>query len=948
MTVAALTPSVSYLEDGVTLGFPAPFRYLDPTSLQVQRVLADGTMLTLAYGTEWTATAGATDAGGTVTLGASVAGARLTITRATPRSQTTDYTTNDSFPAESHEAALDRAMLIDQEQDVRLARTLQVPAGETAAVLPGAADRATMFLAFDAAGSPIVNPGSDGVGGALSLALASTATDALGAALVGYNDALTYPADTVGAGIKAAYQAALAAAADVNYRVATIAALKALTAADGRVAHLTLIRKRGIFTFDASNLSAEVAADTLGGLYIAPNSDATGASGAWVRNWDGLNGHPEWFGAVTNNSTGTIPADNLLALKACETLCPVVNLAKATYWVNDTWWINTAHVKVQGSTNAIEDSNGTMIGQTDATKSVVRIGGSSIGSLVALIFVHNVGVKWLTGPTPTVAEIDAPRGFDVRFNLACDLQYVFAYDALVGHYFYGNVNCKVRYPGVTRASLYGANDFFRGVWCGGASTLPGFAGQNASLFLYDINTTFIGAAAGASAATLPSVGMIVDGAFADLFVIGHETSSIPRALELDGQGISGQWDVHIEGLVYDQADDDGVIVIKNMGALAKVHFKGGYTQFNNATAQNRGLWIEDNLGTITFDNFQVLGGGDSRGVYVKNSPNVIFSENCVIEGPGYPATFDTGCPNATFLGQLFDGGNSSGGTRAALTVVGATGGVFAPVIRGAAGSFSEGVNLSGSAHVSATIDKTRIDAGAIASARTVVVNGVLCDRNGSYTATGVTGPEGAGVTVIGSNDQVHVPRVADFTLVKDAGTTASIADSKDGIVLSVTGAGAADRNALVEVATPGAMWEMKARLKHSILWRDYMALGLYAKDNTGKIQTFAMGHDAATFAVTGMGFRDLRWTNITTFSAVAAQAGFFHYNDLWMRLRLDATTFHFEISPDGDNWGEVYQVGKGGFLGATIDKCGVFLGVNQLAAPQNTAEKIVIADFAAT
>lgn len=150
MTTAALSPSKSYIEDGVTLNFAVPFRYLTAGSLAVDRISTSGTVTRLVLGVDYTATAGTTDAGGTLTLLSTVALARLRIRRATPRSQSTDYATADTFPAESHEAALDRAMLIDQEQDVQIAdtalRALLVPDGETAGTLPAAAARAGQYM----------------------------------------------------------------------------------------------------------------------------------------------------------------------------------------------------------------------------------------------------------------------------------------------------------------------------------------------------------------------------------------------------------------------------------------------------------------------------------------------------------------------------------------------------------------------------------------------------------------------------------------------------------------------------------------------------------------------------------------------------------------------------------------------------------------------------------
>jgi len=124
MTVAALVPSIIYLEDGVTLSFAMPWRFLAAAHHVVKRIGTSGAVTVLSYGVDWSASGGATDAGGTLLLSSTVAGARLSIKRVTPRGQSSDYDTNDTFPAESHEAALDRAMLVDQEQDVSISDVL--------------------------------------------------------------------------------------------------------------------------------------------------------------------------------------------------------------------------------------------------------------------------------------------------------------------------------------------------------------------------------------------------------------------------------------------------------------------------------------------------------------------------------------------------------------------------------------------------------------------------------------------------------------------------------------------------------------------------------------------------------------------------------------------------------------------------------------------------------
>lgn len=60
--------------------------------------------------------------------------------------------------------------------------------------------------------------------------------------------------------------------------------------------------REGTFMFDSSNLAAKVSADPKQGLYVAPASDTTGASGAWVRKFDGPVSLA-WFGAKGDGTT---------------------------------------------------------------------------------------------------------------------------------------------------------------------------------------------------------------------------------------------------------------------------------------------------------------------------------------------------------------------------------------------------------------------------------------------------------------------------------------------------------------------------------------------------------------------------------------------------------------------------------------------------------------------
>lgn len=101
--------------------------------------------------------------------------------------------------------------------------------------------------------------------------------------------------------------------------VNTLVGLQATVAFDGDVV-IMLGRMaagdggHGTFRFDSSDLSTEVAADEVasgqgdGGIYVAPASDKTGASGAWVRVFNGAR-HADWYGdiqAAMDAGAGTV------------------------------------------------------------------------------------------------------------------------------------------------------------------------------------------------------------------------------------------------------------------------------------------------------------------------------------------------------------------------------------------------------------------------------------------------------------------------------------------------------------------------------------------------------------------------------------------------------------------------------------------------------------------
>lgn len=95
------------------------------------------------------------------------------------------------------------------------------------------------------------------------------------------------------------------------FRVKTLTDLKAVDTSaltDGNGVVVTSTERAGIFKWVAGDVSAEVAQDPQEGVRVAPDSDATGASGAWYRIYNRL--IPEFFGASSD------AVDNSTALQA--------------------------------------------------------------------------------------------------------------------------------------------------------------------------------------------------------------------------------------------------------------------------------------------------------------------------------------------------------------------------------------------------------------------------------------------------------------------------------------------------------------------------------------------------------------------------------------------------------------------------------------------------------
>ena len=124
MTVSSTTNRISYSCNGSQKEFPFNFKIFAKTDLIVILRDSGGNETTLTLTTDYTVSAGPWPTGGTVTTVKAYAEENtLVIIRELPQTQGADYVENDPFPAEIHEAGLDRCIMILQELSEKLART---------------------------------------------------------------------------------------------------------------------------------------------------------------------------------------------------------------------------------------------------------------------------------------------------------------------------------------------------------------------------------------------------------------------------------------------------------------------------------------------------------------------------------------------------------------------------------------------------------------------------------------------------------------------------------------------------------------------------------------------------------------------------------------------------------------------------------------------------------
>jgi len=289
-----------YNGNGVTKSFPYEFRIKDAGHVKVIQTDSRGAETVLALNVSYAVSGVGSATGGDVTLSVAPAvGERITIVRNVPFVQEMDLENQGAFFSETIEDALDLGVMRDQQLSERLDRAVTIPASAN----PEALARL--------------------IGDVVRLGGSADQINAL-AGIAGEIETLASVAEAIVEMASRTSQLNIPALASVGEqhltslfrsRLSTVVISRSEMAAlpvnviAYRSVELVERGREGSFKWSGQNLSAKISADLSQGLYVAPSFDLTGASGAWVRIYNGP-AIVTWWGV---DPTGVTDAGGLIS-----------------------------------------------------------------------------------------------------------------------------------------------------------------------------------------------------------------------------------------------------------------------------------------------------------------------------------------------------------------------------------------------------------------------------------------------------------------------------------------------------------------------------------------------------------------------------------------------------------------------------------------------------------
>ena len=404
MTVSSTTTKNSYSGNGSTTTFAYAFKIFADADLTVILRSAAGTETVQTLTTNYSVTnAGNANGGNVVFVTAPASGVTVVIRRNIAQTQTTDYTANDPFPAESHEDALDRLTFIAQQQQEELDRSIKLSRTNTMTSTEftvGATERANKILAFDSSGEISVTQelgtyqGTDATttteayvvrdivksttAGQLNNVYICVANSVVGDLLTD-TDHFELLVDAVSAATSATNAANSASAASTSATNASNSASTATTQASNAATSATNAATSATNASNAqtaaetAQAAAEAALDNFDDIYLGSKSSDPSVD----NDGDALNAGDLYFNTTSNNLkvyTGSAWAD--AALTAANFLTVANNLSDLNNAGTARTNLGLGTIATQAANN-VSITGGSVTGITDLTVADGGTGASS-------------------------------------------------------------------------------------------------------------------------------------------------------------------------------------------------------------------------------------------------------------------------------------------------------------------------------------------------------------------------------------------------------------------------------------------------------------------------------------------------------------------------------------------------------------------------------------------
>ena len=366
MTVSSTTLKNSYSGNGSTTAFAYNFKVFASSELKVFIRASTGAETLRSAGTgstNYAVTGVGAASGGTVTfVTAPASGETVVLLRDTGLTQNTDYLENDSFPANSHEEALDRLTHIVQELDEEVQRSFKVSKTNsitTPEFVDDAATRASKLLGFDSDGDLEATTGRVS---SVSVSNVATSGGSPGTATASF----TTSTGALALGIPVG-QTGMMGGVSMQYSTTT-------TDSDPGAGFIRLN--------NASLNSATI-------MYV-DDSDGTTDISAWVQSWDdATSGSTKGYITIAGNPN---PASPMVIFKVTGAVTDASGYTKVpvSYVAGSTSMSNNAEISIAFSPSGDSDYAGldytfsTTTADADPGTGVIRLNNGTLGSVTAI------------------------------------------------------------------------------------------------------------------------------------------------------------------------------------------------------------------------------------------------------------------------------------------------------------------------------------------------------------------------------------------------------------------------------------------------------------------------------------------------------------------------------------------------------------------------------------